>query len=92
MRDLRPAIVLALGLALAPAGPAALAAEQERDETPEQLMREGMERMLRAMELLIEMVPQYEPPELTPEGDIIIRRKRRTEEPPLDPDSIEEET
>ena len=92
MRDLRPAIVLALGLALVPAGPPSLAAAQEREESPEQLMREGMERMMRAMELMIEMVPQYEPPELTPEGDIIIRRKRRPEELPPESESIEEET
>ena len=92
MGDLRPAIVLALGLALAPAGPPSLAVAQERQETPEQLMREGMERMMRAMELMIEMVPQYESPELTPEGDIIIRRKRRSEELPPESESLDEET
>ena len=91
MRNRPLAIVLALGLALAPAWLPAPAAAQEREESPEQLMREGMERMLRAMELLIEMVPQYEAPELTPEGDIIIRRKRRVEEP-LEPETLEEDT
>ena len=34
-----------------------------------------MERMLRAIELMIEMVPQYEMPEVNENGDIIIRRK-----------------
>lgn len=92
MGNLRPAIALALGLALAPAGPPSLAVAQEREESPEQLMREGMENMMRAMELMIQMVPQYEPPELTPEGDIIIRRKRRPEELPPEPESIDEET
>jgi len=92
MGNLRPAIVLALGLALASAGAPSLVTAQEREESPEQLMREGMERMMRAMELMIEMVPQYEPPELTPEGDIIIRRKRRTDEMPPESESLDEET
>ena len=92
MRDPRLAIVLGLALALAPVGPAALAAEPKREEDPQELMREGMENLLRAIELMIEMVPQYEAPELTPEGDIIIRRKRRPDERPPEPEPLEEET
>jgi hypothetical protein len=83
----------ALGLApilgpIAASGPAL--AGEHGEEDPEVLMREGMERMLRAIELLIEMIPMYEPPEITEEGDIIIRRKRRPgeEEQPF---KIEEE-
>ena len=41
--------------------------------------------MLRAIELMIEMIPQYEVPEVLENGDIIIRRKN----PP--PASDEEE-
>ena len=52
---------------------AALAADEEED--PKELAREGMERMLRAIELMIEMIPQYELPEVQENGDIIIRRK-----------------
>ena len=44
-----------------PGGPALAAGEEE----PGELAREGMERMLRAIELMIEMIPQYEMPELT---------------------------
>ena len=89
MRNSLAAVLLALALGFAP-GPAsgsALAASAS-EEDPEELMREGMERMLRAIELMIEMIPQYEPPEITEDGDIIIRRKRR---PDKAPDPLEEE-
>lgn len=51
-------------------------AAAEAEKTPSELAREGMERMLRAIELMIEMIPQYEMPEVLENGDIIIRRKR----------------
>ena len=85
------AAALLLGLALAvPA--TAPAADEPPEESPEELAREGMERMLKALELFIEMIPQYEMPEVTEEGDIIIRRKRRKSEPPPDPEMEETET
>jgi hypothetical protein len=31
--------------------------------------------MLEAMDLFLKSIPQYEAPQITPEGDIIIRRK-----------------
>jgi hypothetical protein len=45
-----------------PGGPALAAGAGE--EEPGELAREGMERMLRAIELMIEMIPQYELPEV----------------------------
>jgi len=85
------AAALLLGLALA-GPPPALAADEPPEETPEELAREGMERMLKALELFIEMIPQYEMPEVTEEGDIIIRRKRPKDAPPPDPGLEETET
>ena len=41
----------------------------------ERLARESMEKMLEAMDLFLKSIPQYEAPQITPEGDIIIRRK-----------------
>jgi hypothetical protein len=82
---------LLLGLALAEPAPA-WAADEPPEQNPEELAREGMERLLRALELFIEMIPQYEMPEVTEEGDIIIRRKRRQDAPPPDPDIEETET
>lgn len=83
-------LICTLGLwshATIPTTPA-LAAEAE-EEDPKELAREGMERMLRAIELMIEMIPQYEMPEVLENGDIIIRRKNPPEngdeeEPELD--------
>ena len=85
------AAALLLGLALG-GPPPVLAADEPPAEKPEELAREGMERMLKALELMIEMIPQYEMPEVTEEGDIIIRRKRRKSEPPPDPEAEETET
>ncbi len=67
-------------------GEPARAAEAE-EEDPKELARQGMERMLRAIELMIEMIPQYEMPEVLENGDIIIRRKN----PPKDIDEEEPE-
>ena len=88
-KRLVPAVLL-LGLALA--GPPALAAGQPQEDTPEELAREGMDRLLKALELFIEMIPQYEMPEVTDDGDIIIRRKRRKSTPPPDPEIEETDT
>ena len=82
-------LVLALGLTPMVVSEPAIGAERS-EEDPEELMREGMERMLRAIELMIEMIPQYEPPEINEDGDIIIRRKRAPEPGPEIPE--EEET
>jgi hypothetical protein len=91
MRKTLIAASLLLGLVLA-APPPALAADEPPESTPEALAREGMERMLRALELFIEMIPQYEMPEVTEDGDIIIRRKRKQDPPPPDPEFEETDT
>lgn len=41
----------------------------------EALLEEGTKKILRAFELFIQTIPQYEIPEVLPNGDIIIRRK-----------------
>ena len=56
------------------------------EQAPGELAREGVARLLQALEVFIEMIPQYEMPELDENGDIIIRRKRdRGEEPSAEP-------
>lgn len=50
----------------APAEPAA----------PGELARQGLAKMLQALEKLIESVPQFQMPEINENGDIILRRKR----------------
>jgi hypothetical protein len=64
--------ILAFPVLLLLAFPAA-AAEKE---TPGDLATDAMSKMVRALELLIQQIPQYEKPEVNENGDIIIRRKR----------------
>ncbi len=45
-----------------------------------------MERIVEALRLLIDQIPQYEAPEILDNGDIIIRRKRPAKEKPEPPD------
>ena len=72
--------IVALPLLLALAFPAT-AAEPEKKETPSELMADAMSQMIRALELFIQAIPQYEKPEITEDGDIIIRRKHPEAEP-----------
>ena len=41
----------------------------------ERLARESMSKMIEAMDKFLRSIPHYDLPEITPEGDIIIRRK-----------------
>jgi len=50
-------------------------------ETPKELF-EGATRMaMKALELLIKTLPQYEPPVVLKNGDILIKRKRTNDAP-----------
>ena len=82
MRNSLMSAALAFALLAAPA----LAEEPSEEEAPGALAREGVERLMRALNAFIEMIPQYEMPEIDENGDIIIRRKR---EPEAQPETIE---
>jgi len=86
MRMMLYTMILGAGLALT-APPLLLAADPPEEETPEFLAREGMEHLMRALKLFIDQIPQYEAPELNDNGDIIIRRKRRPDGRPVEPDA-----
>ncbi len=74
------AVLLASALiGAAPAASSAASQTQEREQA-EQMALEAMEQLMRALELFIQSIPQYEAPEITDDGDIIIRRKRRQEQ------------
>ncbi len=80
---------LALSLAVGAAGPVLAAAPSER-ERAEEMAKEAIKQLMRALELMIESIPQYELPEINEDGDIIIRRKRRKErETPGEPEAEE---
>lgn len=61
---------IAIAFSLAVAGNPAAAAEK----SPEELAREGLAKLLSALDLFIGSIPQYATPEILPNGDIIIRR------------------
>ena len=53
------------------------AAQRDDRGGAEDMAREAIEQLMRALELMIESIPQYEMPEINENGDIIIRRKHR---------------
>ena len=61
---------------VAPGAMSVAAEETYESEDPSELAREGIERLMQALEALIQSIPQYEMPEINENGDIIIRRKR----------------
>ncbi len=79
-------VLLAIALA-APPSRAVWAQDREDRGRAEEMAREGMERIMRALELFMESIPQYELPEVNDRGDIIIKRKRDFEDPkPKEPE------
>lgn len=76
MQALR-APVLALSLLLATSS---AIAEEPKPKPPsqqeiERLAREAAQKLMMALSAMLAAIPQYEMPELLPNGDIIIRRK-----------------
>jgi hypothetical protein len=51
-----------------------------------------MSKMVRALELMIQSIPQYEKPEINENGDIIIRRKRSNDPPRLPEPGAKDDT
>ena len=82
-----------LGLAFAAlvAGSGPLRADEPSErERAEEMARNAIERLMRALEMMIESIPQYEMPEINENGDIIIRRKRPgRDRPPRSPERPE---
>ncbi len=86
------AIFLSVFLAVAGAPTTLRAAEDDELGRAEDMAREAIEQLMRALELMIDSIPQYEMPEINEDGDIIIRRKRRTPRPEPGVPEIEETT
>ncbi len=88
--------VAAFLLACAISLPVAHAADGAENESPESLARDGIQKVLDALELFLGSIPQYSSPEILENGDIIIRRKHNGPEPeddadkkPKDPPALE---
>ncbi|MDF1748721.1 MAG: hypothetical protein P1V34_07600 [Alphaproteobacteria bacterium] len=56
----------------------------EEKNSPESLAAEGLQQVLRAVEMFISNIPLYEAPEVLPNGDIIIRRVQPEDGPKND--------
>lgn len=78
------AIVLALAASamLPPAVNAQSQPPAPQEDRPGALARDAIEKMMRALSLAIENLPQYAPPEFNENGDIIIRRLNPRAEKP----------
>jgi hypothetical protein len=57
-------------------------APAQPEQTPEALLRAGIENMLRALGLALQNLPQYEVPQVNEYGDIVIRRVNPTKPRP----------
>lgn len=81
-----------LVLLLAAAAPALAQTKSPNDSAKEaeDIAREALEKLMRAMSAVMKSIPQYEMPETLPNGDIIIRRKKPDE--PKPPPGKEERT
>ena len=66
------------------------AAEDDERGRVEDMARAAIEQMMRALELMIDSIPQYEMPEINEHGDIIIRRKRHAPRPEPDHPGVPE--
>jgi hypothetical protein len=76
MTNLAYALVLSAALAAAygPATAQTPPPPAPQEQTPEALLRSGIENMLRALGLALQNLPQYEMPQINEYGDIVIRR------------------
>ena len=83
--------VAALLLACAISLPVAQAADGTENDSPESLAREGIQKVLDALELFLGSIPQYSSPEVLENGDIIIRRKHNKTVPEDDADKKPED-
>jgi len=62
-------------------------------DSPEAIARDGIAKLLQALRLFVDNLPQYAAPEIDAQGNIVIRRlnpptARRDTPPPRDEDSL----
>jgi hypothetical protein len=90
---------LCIASSLALAAQPALSEDDERMTDQEEAMalaQEGARKLVQAIELMIQAIPQYAPPEVLENGDIVIRRlnpedgDRMDDDDPLDPTAGED--
>ena len=62
-------------IALMTMGPALAIAGTNQDKDPQASVSDGIQSLLKTMEMMLLTIPQYEAPFINENGDIIIRRK-----------------
>lgn len=72
------AAVLALALAAAPAA----AQSEDKSQQPGEMAREGIERLMNAIETFVQSLPQYGVPRIDEEGNIVIPRLDKADPQP----------
>ena len=75
MSKIRLAVMTAAAISLAAASPIRADTAPGATDRAEQALKEGADKIMRALELMIRAIPQYEMPEVLENGDIIIRRR-----------------
>jgi hypothetical protein len=76
------AVLIAFGVSTAIAQSQSPPAPRDSTREAEELARDALEKLMRAMGALIQSIPTYEMPDIQPNGDIVIRRKRPPEPKP----------
>ena len=74
-------LITAGTIALMTLGAAPAFADSNRDKDPHALASDGIQSLLKTMEMMLLAIPQYEAPYVNENGDIIIRRKNPSREP-----------
>ncbi|MHA7060407.1 hypothetical protein [Azospirillum argentinense] len=77
------------GAADTPPPPGATPPAPGAPSTPGEQARQGVELLMKALEGWVRQVPMFAPPEVTPEGDIVIRRLDRSRPAPPNPGPAE---
>ncbi len=87
MTHLAYALILSTALAAAynPAVAQTPPPPTTQEQTPEALLRSGIENLLRALGLALQNLPQYEMPQINEYGDIVIRRVNPAKPRPTPP-------
>jgi hypothetical protein len=86
--------LLMIILLAAPVGVARADSLQDSTAEAERLAGEALTKIMRALNLLVDSVPQYAAPEVLPNGDIIIRKLKpeNSDEEPVETDGEGVET
>ncbi len=79
--------LIALGGPLRADGP-----QKPEQESPGEMLEDATRIILKAFEMMLKSIPQYDAPEILDNGDIIIRRKHPENEKPAPGDGKTEKT